>query len=367
MEWYEVKGIEQIDSPALVVYKDRIIRNLEKMISLTGNPDRLMPHVKTHKMKDIVQLNLSLGITKFKCATIAEAEMIAMAGGKTVLIALQPVGPKLQRIVALIKKYPDVCYSVIVDNHEVLQNLDAQMLASGLKVGIYVDINTGMNRTGILPGEEAEGLIKRCSSLNAIELKGLHAYDGHNILTDMQKRKSLHLEEYKPVYDLLKFAENSCGKRLELISGGTPTFPLNALSKKTICSPGTTVLWDAASRERFPDLPFEYAALVITRVVSVIGKNLLCLDLGHKAIAAETPLPRVKFLNHPEIKPISQSEEHMVAEVPDNGKFNHGDILYGVPWHICPTCALYQEAIVIMDHQRTEVWPVTARNRFLTV
>jgi len=288
MEWYEVKGIDRIDSPALLVYKERVISNLEKMIGLTGNPDGLMPHVKTHKMKDIVQLNLSMGINKFKCATIAEAEMIAMAGGKTVLIAMQPVGPKLQRITELIKNYPDVQYSVIVDNQEVLLALEEKMLDSGVKINIYIDINTGMNRTGILPGEEARQLINRCTSLKAVELKGFHAYDGHNTFTDLQKRDELYHKEYHPVNELLEYAENRCEKELELISGGTPTFPIHAMKHKTICSPGTTVLWDVASSERFPDLPFEYAAVLITRVVSIIGKNLICLDLGHKAVAAET-------------------------------------------------------------------------------
>jgi D-serine deaminase-like pyridoxal phosphate-dependent protein len=365
--WYEIEEIDQIDSPALVVYKKRIISNLKKMVQITGDPKRLMPHVKTHKIKEIVQLQLEMNIRQFKCATIAEAEMLGMAGAEKVLIALQPVGPKLRRIVNLINKYPNVHYSVIVDNQEVVLELAELMMSSGIEIGVFIDLNVGMNRTGIVPGEEAKELSKLCNSLEGIDFEGFHAYDGHNSITNPEERNARCQNEFKPVNELVGFIENKIGRKLTLIAGGTPTFPIHARNMDTICSPGTTVLWDYNSEERFPDLPFEYAALVITRIISKTGKNLLCLDLGHKAIAAENPLPRVKFLNHPEVVPVSQSEEHLVAEVPDNSKFQVGYVLYGVPKHICPTCALYQEAVVVDDNQWIGNWKVLARDRFLTV
>lgn len=365
--WYEIREINQIDSPTLVLYKERIIGNLIMMVQMTGNPDRLMPHIKTHKIKEIVQLHLDIGIRQFKCATIAEAEMLGMAGAEKVLIALQPVGPKLRRIVNLIKKYPNVHYSVILDNSEVVLELAELMVVSGIGIGVYIDLNVGMNRTGINPGEEAKEFAKLCNFLEGISFEGLHAYDGHNSNSDTEERRVLCLNEFKPVYQLRSFIEEKLGRKLKLIAGGTPTFPIHARNEETICSPGTTVLWDYNSEERYPDLPFDYAALVITRVISKTGKNLLCLDLGHKAIAAENPLPRVRFLNHPEVIPVSQSEEHLVAEVPDNSKFLIGDVLYGVPRHICPTCALYRDAIVIEDNRWIDTWKVIARDRFLTV
>ncbi len=367
MAWYEIEAIDQIDSPALIMYHSRILKNIEKMIRLTGSPERLMPHVKTHKIKEIVELQLSLGIKQFKCATIAEAEMLAMAGAEKVLIAMQPVGPKLSRIVNLIRKYPNVKYSVIVDNAEVVLELAEVMVVSGIESGVLIDLNVGMNRTGILPGKEAQELTELCSSLEGIHPEGFHVYDGHNVISDLTARREQCLQEMKPVYDLMKNVKKKSGENLILVAGGTPTFPIHAAQKDTICSPGTTVLWDFTTDERFPELPFEYAALVITRVISKISSNLITLDLGHKAVAAENPLPRVKFLDHPEIIPISQSEEHLIAEVPDNDKFQYGEVLYGVPAHICPTCALYQEAVVIDNHEWTGTWKIAARDRFITV
>jgi D-threonine aldolase len=365
--WFEIESIDQIDSPALIVYRNRIRKNIEKMIKMTGDPKRLMPHVKTHKIKEIVGLQLNQGIRQFKCATIAEAEMLAEAGAEKVLIAMQPVGPKLFRIVNLIRKYPDVKYSVIVDNPGVVLELAELMVVSGIETGVFIDLNVGMNRTGIIPGEGAMELAKLCSSLEGINLEGFHAYDGHNLTIDLAERREQCLREMQPVYDLMEYIEKRLGEKLILVAGGTPTFPIHASRTDTICSPGTTVLWDFTMEERFPDLPFEYAALVITRVISKIGNNLITLDLGHKAIAAESPMPRVKFLDHPEIVPVSQNEEHLIAEVPDNSKFQYGDVMYGVPRHICPTCALYQEAVVIDDHERTEDWKIAARDRFITV
>ena len=95
--------------------------------------------------------------------------------------------------------------------------------------------------------------------------------------------------------------------------------------------------------------------------------NRLCLDLGHKAIAAENPLPRVHFLNAAEAVPVSQSEEHMVVQVTDSSQYHVGDLWYGVPVHICPTVALYAEAQVIQDHENIQQWQVIARNRKINI
>ena len=367
LEWYQIREIDEIDSPSLVIYRDRILDNLKKMISMVGHPDRLMPHVKTHKMEAVIKLHLSLGIRNFKCATIAEAEMTGFAGGENVLIALQPVGPKFGRLINLIRKNTAVKYSVIVDNPDTALTLNARMEEAGANIGVYIDLNTGMNRTGIHPGAEARELVNLCSSLRSIQFMGFHAYDGHNTFTDIEEREKLFEKEFLAVYDLRNWAEEELGRKLQLVSGGTPTFPIHAKTSNTICSPGTTVLWDWVSNERFPDLPFEYAAVLVTRIVSIIDKNTICLDLGHKAVAAEMPLPRVRFLNHPDAIPVSQSEEHLVVKVPGNGYYKPGDVFYGVPWHICPTCALYQEAVVCENNHLAGKWEVTARNRFITV
>ena len=152
-----------------------------------------------------------------------------------------------------------------------------------------------------------------------------------------------------------------------VVSGGTPTFPIHARNDSVECSPGTCVLWDSGYEEKFADLDFLVAALVLTRVVSKPGANRLCLDLGHKAIAAENPHPRVKFLNLPDATAISHSEEHLVIETARAGEFRPGDCLLGVPRHICPTVALYSEATIVREGRATDRWRITARERRLSL
>ncbi len=114
-------------------------------------------------------------------------------------------------------------------------------------------------------------------------------------------------------------------------------------------------------------MAFDYAALVITRVISVIDAQTICVDLGHKSVAAESPFPRVYFVNAPDATPIGQSEEHLVLKVPDAAAYTIGDVLYGVPMHICPTVALYERALVVKDHLAVEEWKVVARDRKINI
>jgi D-serine deaminase-like pyridoxal phosphate-dependent protein len=152
-----------------------------------------------------------------------------------------------------------------------------------------------------------------------------------------------------------------------IVAGGTPTFPIHARRPEVECSPGTCVLWDAGYAASCPDLDFLHAALVLTRVISKPSNSRLCLDLGHKAIAAEKPHPRVQFLNLPDANAVTHSEEHLVIETSRANEFAVGDVLYGVPRHVCPTVALHAEAVVIRNGIAEDKWKIAARDRRLSV
>src|SRR4051812_32147882 len=89
-------------SPSLVIFRDLVRKNLTAMVDLARGADRLRPHVKTHKMAAIVRMSEQEGIHKHKCATIAEGEMVAGAGGKDVLLAYPLVGPNVDRFARLV-------------------------------------------------------------------------------------------------------------------------------------------------------------------------------------------------------------------------------------------------------------------------
>lgn len=128
------------------------------------------------------------------------------------------------------------------------------------------------------------------------------------------------------------------------------------------------MLWDARYGQ-YADLKFQVAAILLARIISKPGECSLCLDLGHKAVAAENPLEtRVVFPEIPSSKPLQQSEEHLVLEVEDPQSFAVGDVVFGIPFHICPTVALHQEAVVVRNgHATDERWQIAARDRRLTV
>lgn len=368
MSWYTISNIDTVDSPALVVYPERVKENIAKAIAMAGTPDVMRPHVKTHKMEMVSALMLDAGISKFKCATIAEAEMLGMAGAPDVLIAHQPSGPtKLLRLLSLCRKYPGTNYSCIIDNAGTARQLSEIFIGSGITLPVFIDLNTGMGRSG-LPAEKAVELIAACGQLPGIVVTGLHAYDGHVRDTDPRERNRRSDEAFAAVDKLKKdIAELYPQLKLRVVAGGSPSFPTHTRRENVELSPGTFVFWDWGYKQQLPDEPFDYAALVITRVISKLDNKTICVDLGHKSVAAENPQPRVFFLNAPDAEPAGQSEEHLVLKVPDAGKYSPGDVLYGVPFHICPTVALYDEAVVVENGEATGTWEVTARRRKITV
>lgn len=361
-EWYKIENIDQVDSPALVVYPAIVQDNIELVKKIARDVSKLRPHVKTNKMSEVSACMLQAGITKFKCATIAEAEMLGIVNAPDVLLAYQPVGPKIHRLISLVKAYPLTKYSCLVDNEYNAQQIDAECKKENIHLDVYIDLNVGMNRTGISP-DEAPVLVKKILSMNNLHVRGIHGYDGHihnENVEERQKAADTSFALAKRVYDEIKCWFNYY---LVMVMGGTPTFPMHVHREDVECSPGTFVFWDWGYKHMLRDMPFEYAALVLSRVISVIDDKHICIDLGHKSVAAENPLPRVHFLNAPDAEPISQSEEHLVLRVPDSSKYRTGDVFYGIPVHICPTVALYDKAYVVENNKKVTYWEVIARNR----
>lgn len=361
-EWYTISNVEHVDSPALIVYPKVVIDNIHTIINLAKNVDRLRPHVKTNKMGEVCRMMLQAGITKYKCATIAEAEMLAIVGAPDVLLAYQPVGPKIVRLLNIINAYPKTHFSCLVDNEVTALAISNACGKENILLDIFIDLNVGMNRTGILP-EYAVSLVKYIRNLPNLRLAGLHGYDGHIHDEDLVKRELAANISFERIQKLHQTIQSFFPYPLVMVMGGTPTFPIHIRRPDCECSPGTFVFWDWGYKHMLQDLPFEYAALVISRVISIIDKHHICIDLGYKSVAAESPLPRVYFLNVPEAKPLAQSEEHFVLEVPDSCKYAIGDVFYGIPKHICPTVALYEKAYVIENGEVKTTWNVIARNR----
>lgn len=368
MEWYTIANIDSVDTPALVIYPDRVERNIALLRTFVADARQLRPHVKTNKCPQVVRLMLEAGITKFKCATIAEAEMLGMEGAPDVILAYQPAGPKARRFCELQRKFPDTLFSCLIDNQKSLAELSALAAEYHLKLRVLVDLNVGMNRTGIAPGKEALQLYTNALRMQGIEMVGLHAYDGHLRDADLNVRRQKCDTAFAQVVVLREQIIQATGKVPVVVAGGTPTFPIHAKRNDVEASPGTFIFWDKGYQQTLAEQPFEWAALVVTRVISKPDEKTICLDLGHKAIASENQIEnRVYLLNAADLHPIGHSEEHMVFRVESNHSYDVGDVLYGVPYHICPTVALYEEAAVCRDHHIVENWPIASRKRKISI
>jgi D-serine deaminase-like pyridoxal phosphate-dependent protein len=366
-DWYLINDVDEVNSPSLLVYPDRIESNIRKMIEIAGNVDKLRPHVKTHKMPEVVKLQMKYGIKKFKCATISETEMVAKCGAPDILLAMQPVGPNLRRFFKLQKEFGNSRISCIADNEEIIIQLSDLARSTGIETHVWLDINCGMNRTGITPGEKAVRLYERIIDSPMLVAEGLHVYDGHLHEPDFSKREKKCNECFAQVTSLIEDLEKEGCSPVKIIAGGTPTFPIHALRKEVESSPGTLILWDYGYSSSFSDMEFLHAAVLLTRIVSKPARDLICIDLGHKAVAAEMPQPRIKILGLENYTIAGHNEEHMVIRTSKADKFKTGDPIYCIPWHICPTVDRHDTATVIRNHQATGQWIIEARKRMLSI
>jgi len=361
--WFEIKNINELDSPALVVFPARVKHNIKLAIDMIGDADRLRPHIKTNKSPDVAKLMLNAGLTKFKCATIAEAEMLAKCNAPDVLLAYQPLGPKLDRFISLIRKYPATRFSCLTDNTDAANEQASVFNSNHLTAPVFIDLNVGMNRTGILPDEKAIELYNHCSTLKGIKVIGLHAYDGHIRDMDFEEKRKKCDEAFAAVEKL-----NERLKLPTIIMGGSPAFSVHCKRRNIECSPGTFVYWDKGYSDLCPEQKFLPAIVLVTRVISLPAPNKICIDLGHKSVAAENEISkRVFFLNAEGLKPVGQSEEHLVLETSNDHPYKVGDIFYGLPYHVCPTVALYERVYLIVNGNVIGEWKNIARDRKIEI
>lgn len=369
MEWYTIETEGALDTPSLVLYPERIEDNINVLKTFVPDLNRLRPHVKTNKCAEVIRMMLKSGISKFKCATIAEAETLAAEGAKDVLFAFQPVGPKGKRFCELQNVFPETTFSCLIDNGQTLSELSGWAKTFNTNIRVLIDLNVGMNRTGIAPGQEAEQLYIEASHTEGIKIVGLHAYDGHIRDADFALRTQRCDDAFQPVEHMRRQVTKATGKAPVVVAGGTPTFPIHAKRSDVECSPGTFIFWDKNYQQTLSEQPFGFAALVVTRVISAPDEQTLCVDLGHKSIASENPITqRVYFLNAPDLdQPIGHSEEHMVFRVNKDHRYQVGDVLYGVPFHVCPTVALYEEARTCRQNALEDAWAIAARARKISI
>jgi D-serine deaminase-like pyridoxal phosphate-dependent protein len=274
------------------------------------------------------------------------------------------VGANIQRLMELKKTYPNIDLKVIADDANTIRALSDACDKSQVTIGILLDLNTGLDRTGAPVGEPALKLARLMADLPGLQFVGLHVYDGHVGNPDAAVRKSVALDSIQKAIKTRHLIEQANLPVAMLVASGSPGFEHTRLVDEVdAVSPGTWIFWDTGYGDQL-NSPFRWAALVLSRVISTPGSDLITLDAGNKSIAPDTPAPHFRALGLPDnIEFVRRNEEHQVLRLPKGTpRPNVGDKFYLVPRHVCTTVNLWDEAFVIDETGHfVETWPIDAR------
>jgi D-serine deaminase-like pyridoxal phosphate-dependent protein len=365
---FRVAEAARVLTPALLINRDRVQHNIATTLRLLGDDrNRWRPHVKTAKLSYVMRMLVEAGVHQFKCATGLELSVLCQAGARDVLVAYPLTGANAGRVRDIAEHHQSIAISVLVDHESQL----AEWRGSSLSV--FVDVNPGMNRTGVRE-DQAERILHLSQSVasSGLEFRGLHYYDGHLSKCAISERSMQAHLGYERLMRIVQMFATVGIEVPEVITAGTPAFPCSVsfspFSKALFIhrvSPGTVIYCDTTS---LAQLPAEYgylpATVVMTRVVSHPAPGIVTCDAGHKTVSADAGVPTCVVLGHPELEPLAPSEEHLPMRVADGAVVPAiGELLYLVPRHVCPTVNNFDHAVIVSDRKLIAVEPVSSRGR----
>ena len=360
------ENADAIPTPALLVYPERVDTNIKAVIARCGgDPSRWRPHVKTAKLADVMARFLVHGITRFKCATTRELRVLLELGAPDVLMSFPVVGATAERVRALAAAHQSSRVSVLVESAEHLPAWRSSHL------GVFVDCNPGMDRTGRDPANAGDvaSLVRSIESAGC-EFRGLHWYDGHVSSVEAGAREAAAHAGYDRLCALVGGLDASGIPVPEVIAAGTPAAPCalsyprwNTVSSDVQISPGTVVYNDTTSLTQIPrDWGLVPAAFVLATVVSHPRPGRFTCDAGHKSVSADAGVPTCSVVGQPEWTPAKPSEEHLPVDCPSPSSVpSIGTPLLLVPRHVCPTVNNFDEALLVRGGRVERAVAVTSR------
>lgn len=352
--------LREVPTPALVVHLPAMEENIRRMAKFFAQgPCKLRPHFKAHKTPAIARRQLAAGsCTGLTCATLGEAEVV-LAEGITddVLIANEVLGPGKAERVARLAARADV--KVAVDSEEALAELAVAARAAGAEIGVLVDVNVGLPRCGVDPGEPALELARRVAAAPGVRLRGLMGYEGHVVgIEDRGRREEgarAAMERLLATARMVREAGLPC----DIVSaGGTGTYDITGrMEGITEVQAGSYVLMDTAYARL--GLPFQMAFSVLGTVLSRPRPNLCVADCGHKACTEDHGNPAVKGIEGASV--LFLSDEHATIVLPPDSPLAPGDRIELWPSHIDPTINLHDVIFAVEGEEVVEIWPIAAR------
>ncbi len=365
---YRITDIEEVLTPALVVYPEFIESNISCTLRLlNGNADRWRAHIKTSKLAYTLRMLVDRAVSSFKCATTLELLTACQSGAKDILLAFPVMGANARRVREIADQFPRVRISVLAENEEQIRQWRQS------PVGVFLDLNPGMNRTGI-ELDQSGRILKLIHHLKeaGIEFRGLHYYDGQFGALEEHERMAAAHAGYDRLLQLVAEIQRNSFSVAEVVTAGTPTFPSSLAYDAFFngefihrVSPGTVVYNDATSLAQLsPQYGYRPAVLVLSRVVSSPHVGMITCDAGHKTVSADAGVPTCVVVGHLELTPASPSEEHLPMTVSAGGPAPKvGDPLFLLPRHICPTVNNFDSALIVRNGKIESVGKVSARGR----
>jgi D-serine deaminase-like pyridoxal phosphate-dependent protein len=346
----------EVPTPALILDLDVARRNIAEMARrMSTMPARLRPHVKLHKSPQIARIQVEAGAIGVSTATVWEAGVMARAGIANILIANQVVGR--EKIAALAAAAHLTSMTVAVDDVRNLDDLSAAACAAGSEIGVLVEVDVGMGRSGARSADEARHLAAHASRLPGLRFLGVMGYEGHCML---EPDRELRVAKARAAMDHLVHTVDvlaAAGFACPVVSaGGTGTYDITGRNPRvTELQAGSYVFMDAFHGSLVPD--FDVALTVAATVISRHG-NLMVLDVGRKAIGTDLTMPRpvghvadLTFIH----------EEHSGFTVDGGCPLGVGDCVELVTGYGPTTVNLYEAYNVVSNGVVVDVWPVLAR------
>jgi D-serine deaminase-like pyridoxal phosphate-dependent protein len=361
--------VDEIMTPAALVDLDKLARNIYLMAEIAKEAGvKLRPHIKTHKIPEIAKMQMEAGAVGVTCAKVSEAEVMAGAGIRDLLIAYPVVGePQIEKALDLIEVHQ--CRVTIgFDSTYGAEKIDAAARRRGTVVPLYMIINTGGERDGVLPGQEALELARRVAALEHVRIRGIMTHEGH-VYQAKNEAELLELARAagRKMVETAELLRQSGIPVEEVSMGSTPASRIGAaVPGVTEWRPGTYVFNDVRELDLVTP-PEECAFTILSTVVSHPAPNRFILDAGSKTLTSEISGRRgFGYIKEAPSAVIDRlSEEHGVVIADDPNALRIGQRVEIIPNHICPVVNLMDYVYAVRDGEVAAKWTVAARGKIV--
>jgi D-serine deaminase-like pyridoxal phosphate-dependent protein len=354
-----MSSLIDLDSPQLLIDLDVVDANVQRMRETIGNRRvNVRVHFKSLKCAGLARYLAGAGLTSFLCAKLNEAEVLADAGLTDVFIANQVVGPlKLRRLAELARRAQ---VRVCVDDPGNVDEISQAARTAGATLGVLVEVDIGMRRCGVDPGDPALALARRIQDSPGLRFVGLQGYDGHlQLLADPAERRQKCWEGLDQLIGTRRLIEKA-GLPVEVVTGagtGTGEFA-SQYGGVTEIQPGSFVLMDAAYNAVRPE--FGCSLSILATVISRRPGRYI-LDAGSKAISRDFGTPAIK--DRPQDQVVKLSEEHTTVDS-DDASIRVGDRVEVIPTHCCATMNLHRACVAMRQGAMKARWAIEASGRY---